>query len=273
MFVLKSHTHATLSHVCFIRWVNNCVGVGNQKVFVLFVFYVILTCTYALLLVVSKYAASVWWHGEGGVLLQMSDSPRMTVHLIFLTAETALFLVYTLYLLWEQTVSISNNQTQIERLQNTKHKMQTAVNELFGTASHVKMHLSWLVPIPVCFPQGSTRDSVLGYRIIGGSWKPKGGLGENNGRLTNSESTVRERNLVLIDNDYDEMEGCGISGEIHGGRTEVESIGQHSTLRGAPQSSTIGTGTAADTESINPVVVDANLAVKSSAGLVLRKVQ
>lgn len=43
-------------------WVNNCVGIGNHKLFLLFVLYIFLMCTYALLLVVARYAGCL--HGE-----------------------------------------------------------------------------------------------------------------------------------------------------------------------------------------------------------------
>lgn len=40
---------------------NNCVGIGNHKLFLLFVLYIFLMCTYALLLVVARYAGCL--HG------------------------------------------------------------------------------------------------------------------------------------------------------------------------------------------------------------------
>jgi hypothetical protein len=40
------------------------VGIGNHKLFLLFVFYIFFMCTYALLLVVARYAGCL--HSGGG---------------------------------------------------------------------------------------------------------------------------------------------------------------------------------------------------------------
>jgi len=44
--------------------VNNCVGIGNHKLFLLFVFYIFLMCTYALLLVLTRYAGCIHSGGD-----------------------------------------------------------------------------------------------------------------------------------------------------------------------------------------------------------------
>lgn len=43
---------------------NNCVGIGNHKLFLLFILYIFLMCTYALLLVVARYAGCLHSGGD-----------------------------------------------------------------------------------------------------------------------------------------------------------------------------------------------------------------
>ena len=64
----------------------------------------------------------------------------------------------------DQVPSITTNETQIDRLKNQKHDIQSDINEVFGTPVHVTFSLSWLLPIPAMFPD-SCRQMVYGYCV------------------------------------------------------------------------------------------------------------
>lgn len=161
------------SHTCvfasFHRWVNNCVGVGNHKLFLLFVFWVFVTCMYSMLLVLAKYIICI---GGGH---KCHSTPRNHFLVIFLVVESILFGLFTLCMLGDQLSAIGSNQTQIDRLKGTKHNYQMEVNEVCGSARGVKCHHTWFIPTAVKFAEGVIRDKVLGYRLLHGSGGSAGG--------------------------------------------------------------------------------------------------
>jgi hypothetical protein len=55
-----------------------------------------------------------------------------------LLVESILFGLFTLCMMADQFDSVSSNQTQIDRLKNERHMIQTEINEVFGSPSHVK---------------------------------------------------------------------------------------------------------------------------------------
>ncbi|RYH17585.1 hypothetical protein EON65_28365, partial [archaeon] len=91
------------------RWVNNCVGLGNHKLFVLFVFWILMTCLYSLVLTVAKFiSCSMGYHD--------CSQPSGQLIIIFLVIEGCLFGLFTICMLGDQLSSIFTNQTQIDRL-------------------------------------------------------------------------------------------------------------------------------------------------------------
>jgi hypothetical protein len=72
--------------------------------------------------------------------------------------------MFTLCMCADQIPSITTNETQIDRLKNQRHEIQTDVNEVFGTPGHVTFSLGWLTPAPAFFPE-SCRHLIYGYCV------------------------------------------------------------------------------------------------------------
>eukprot|EP00599_Poterioochromonas_sp_BG-1_P002621 CAMPEP_0173136004 /NCGR_PEP_ID=MMETSP1105-20130129/2226_1 /TAXON_ID=2985 /ORGANISM="Ochromonas sp., Strain BG-1" /LENGTH=229 /DNA_ID=CAMNT_0014048105 /DNA_START=555 /DNA_END=1244 /DNA_ORIENTATION=- len=64
----------------------------------------------------------------------------------------------------DQWTTISSNQTQIDRLKNTKYEYQEEVNEVCGSPSHVNFSWAWLYPVAVKFTD-DLKHRIYGFRI------------------------------------------------------------------------------------------------------------
>ena len=110
-------------------WVNNCVGVGNQKFFVLFCFYVFLCCLHAGAIVMSRLltceAQSMpacfdpsWKMGMKG---QMASMEGLVV-VIILCVVILMFGLFTVCMFGAQCYAIYTDTTQIEQWQSERTK-------------------------------------------------------------------------------------------------------------------------------------------------------
>ena len=160
--------HCSICMRCIVKmdhhcpWVNNCVGIGNHKFFVLFIFWTNVVCSYALIMVLSMYSACIFRYGK--CVTDANDN----ILGVLLLVESILFGLFTLCMIADQGSSISSNQTQIDRLKNMRHESPAhtlEVNEVFGTPSSISCQFSWIIPTIVKFPD-NVKDKILGYQII-----------------------------------------------------------------------------------------------------------
>ena len=142
-------------------WVNNCVGIGNQKLFLLFILFTSVVCGYALILVVSRFSMCALNNLECG------DEAHF-LFILFLFLESLLFLLFTLCMLGDQLSSMRSNQTSIDRLKNQKHDIRVEVNEVCGSSNEIRFQFRWLMPIPVFFSD-SVKERIMGYRMNTGT--------------------------------------------------------------------------------------------------------
>lgn len=158
--------HCSICMRCIVKmdhhcpWVNNCVGIGNHKFFMLFIFWTNVVCSYALIMVLSMYSACIFRYGKC-----VSDANENILGVLLLV-ESILFGLFTLCMIADQGSSITSNQTQIDRLKNMRHETPhiMEVNEVFGTPGNISCQLSWVIPTIVKFPD-NLRDKILGYQI------------------------------------------------------------------------------------------------------------
>lgn len=73
-------------------WVNNCVGIGNHKYFLLFVFYTCLSCVYSLTLITMRFVDCMNHHGHVRTHhMTCLDRPTQLLNIIGLFMEAILF--------------------------------------------------------------------------------------------------------------------------------------------------------------------------------------
>ena len=162
---IRAH-HCSMCGRCIIKmdhhcpWVNNCVGIGNHKLFIVFLFWVNVVCWYALALIAGR-VFTCWMYTKAE--LNCFDV-HTNMGVIFLFMESMLFLLFTSCMMADQLSGILLNQTQIDRLKNEQHHVNSDINEVFGSPLGTRFHYSWILPTPVSFPP-PLQDKLYGYRL------------------------------------------------------------------------------------------------------------
>mmetsp|Transcript_22907 Transcript_22907/g.71141 ORF Transcript_22907/g.71141 Transcript_22907/m.71141 type:complete len:454 (-) Transcript_22907:1719-3080(-) len=167
-FKPKRAHHCSICGRCIVKmdhhcpWVNNCVGVGNHKFFILFISYIFTMSAYALLLISAKM---FWCYGPLTSSRRPEDAcladPGGGIWIILLVLEAMLFGSFTLCMIFDQWEVVSTGSTQIDRLKGEDHEVRQDVNEVFGGSS-TKFAWHWLLPVEAAFKRATYCD-IVGY--------------------------------------------------------------------------------------------------------------
>ena len=174
-----------------------CVGIGNHKYFLLFVFYTFLSCMYTLILVVARFSTcGVTFstsryqrhHRPGGMSAAAEALQHATVHtekagldrpsqlltILGLLFEGVLFGMFTSCMMFDQADVVRSKVTHIDKYKSggainvsgAGAGVVSGVTEVFGGrwGETGRFRVDWLSPFGrVCFPSPAVQDEIMGF--------------------------------------------------------------------------------------------------------------
>ncbi|KAG7362191.1 DHHC palmitoyltransferase [Nitzschia inconspicua] len=177
-FKPKRAHHCSICRRCIIKmdhhcpWVNNCVGIGNHKYFLLFVFYTCLSCVYSLTLIGVRFFDCMHHHGHIRTHhMTCLDRPSQLLSILGLFIEAILFGLFTTCMMIDQAGVVTTKMTHIDRLKGGDDALGSSlagVVEVFGLNPKKldfadKFRADWLSPFHrICFPS-SLHDEIMGF--------------------------------------------------------------------------------------------------------------
>jgi hypothetical protein len=159
--------------------VNNCVGIGNHKYFLLFVFYTCLSCVYSISLIFIRFMDCMGRHGHVRTHhLTCLDRPTQLLSILGLFVEAVLFGLFTSCMMIDQAGVVMTKMTHIDRLKGGDdggsslegvvevfglHSQKLEKSDSSGSLAGSSFRPDWLSPFHrICFPS-SLQDEIMGF--------------------------------------------------------------------------------------------------------------
>ena len=170
-----------MDHHC--PWVNNTVGVGNHKYFMLFCLYISLASWYAIgLMVTMFFGSNCHANNEEFTPPHCQKRPENVLFITLLFVESALFGLFTMCMLCDQVHSVMTNTTYIDRLKEKPNHRRVGGywKNFFHHMSEVvgdkPKFFDWFLPTKpewhdmeslygFCMP-GSERSRIVSFRML-----------------------------------------------------------------------------------------------------------
>ncbi|SBT75635.1 palmitoyltransferase DHHC11, putative, partial [Plasmodium ovale] len=132
-----------MDHHCL--WINGCVGMYNQKFFILLNFYALLTCCTCSFIILYKIVTCVKSHPN--FKSSVCVLTKMDFFLIIVnTIGSLMFGMFTFVMLVDQFCAIRTNTTGIEVLKNVKGQTKPLRESLLEVFGHPFSYL-WFLPV------------------------------------------------------------------------------------------------------------------------------
>ena len=155
----------------FCPWVNNAIGIMNQKMFIQFIISVLLLCMFACVLIFTKFSIC-----EGRVASKVQCLPisNNSSFLVFCVLFIALiFGLFTLCMAIDQLSNFQHTETKVERLRmkvadkiDDEPTPYNTFQRVFGnvySSNSFSFYIHFLLPMPPKY-RPETIESIFGYR-------------------------------------------------------------------------------------------------------------
>lgn len=182
--------HCKTCHRCIFRmdhhcpWINNCIGLSNQKLFILFLGYTSLSAITTLVMLLASAGYWLWSQKSWSEAAPPGGSALICCGIVAVECLAAVIFVGDF--LQEQIESIQTNSTLVETYQRTHGPRTTSMDHFKAVFGHQMLAWPWpypsYAPVEYCEPAVPESDGAVDK-------------GENIG-IAGEESEVRGADLL-----------------------------------------------------------------------------